>query len=114
MVYLRGYVMLYPNYADFASLSTNHLEIGSHVKEKPRSKQELFTLPLMPLPTTGSEFQLLYDLPDGMLPSLAALPVLNLTGVIASGLEQLVEVGRRRREELFGCNVDGSVELLCS
>lgn len=28
LVYLRGYTMLYPNYPDFASLSTNHVELG--------------------------------------------------------------------------------------
>ncbi|KAI0080944.1 hypothetical protein K474DRAFT_1704236 [Panus rudis PR-1116 ss-1] len=53
--YLRGYVMLYPNYAGFVSLSTNHLEVGSHVKDMPLEaylqKRRLFLLPLMPLPT---------------------------------------------------------------
>jgi len=29
MVFLRGYTMLYPNYANFSSLSTNHLEPSS-------------------------------------------------------------------------------------
>lgn len=28
LVYLRGYTMLYPNYAEWASLSTNHVELG--------------------------------------------------------------------------------------
>ncbi|KAJ6518627.1 hypothetical protein C8R45DRAFT_851005, partial [Mycena sanguinolenta] len=76
MVHLRGYVMLYPNYAEFVSLSTNHLEIGSHVKDRPKDKQEAFTLPLMEL---GSAVNLL-DLPGGRLPEWDALPTLNLTG----------------------------------
>ncbi|KIJ65143.1 hypothetical protein HYDPIDRAFT_153126, partial [Hydnomerulius pinastri MD-312] len=33
LVYLRGYVMLYANYEDFVSFSTNHLEVGSHVRD---------------------------------------------------------------------------------
>ncbi|KAJ7767459.1 hypothetical protein DFH07DRAFT_915684 [Mycena maculata] len=86
MVYLRGYVMLYPNYADFVSLSTNHLEVGSHVKERPKEKQEVFRLPLMKL---EESWQLL-DLPRGTLPRWGTLPVLNLTGFL-SGLE---EIGR--------------------
>ncbi|KAH0836517.1 hypothetical protein J3R83DRAFT_8156 [Lanmaoa asiatica] len=53
LVYLRGYVMLYPNYDDFVSLSTNHLEVGSHVKDEPgevyEKKKHLFSLPLMHL-----------------------------------------------------------------
>jgi hypothetical protein len=83
MVYLRGYVMLYPNYAGFVSLSTNHLEVGSHVKDRPKEKQEVFRLPLMEL---GSG-QLL-DLPGGRLPGWDTMPVLNLTGFLCS-LENL-------------------------
>ncbi|KAF8216319.1 hypothetical protein K438DRAFT_385306 [Mycena galopus ATCC 62051] len=78
MVHLRGYVMLYPNYEGFVSLSTNHLEIGSHVKDRPKDKQEVFRLPLMEL---GSSVHLL-DLPGGRLPEWEALPTLNLTGFL--------------------------------
>jgi hypothetical protein len=80
MVYLRGYVMLYPNYAEFISLSTNHLEVGSHVKERPKGKQEVFRLPLMKL----SESLQLLDLPGATLPRWEILPVLNLTGCLSS------------------------------
>ncbi|KAJ7077905.1 hypothetical protein B0H15DRAFT_789368 [Mycena belliarum] len=89
MVYLRGYVMLYPNYAEFTSLSTNHLEVGSHVKERPKEKREVFRLPLMPL----GESQQLLDLPGGRLPDWGVLPVLNLTGGLTS-LERIIEVGK--------------------
>ncbi|KAF7356762.1 Succinate dehydrogenase [ubiquinone] iron-sulfur subunit, mitochondrial [Mycena venus] len=78
MVYLRGYVMLYPNYEGFVSLSTNHLEVGSHVKERSKEKEEMFRLPLMEL---SSSVQLL-DLPGARLPEWDALPVLNLTGFL--------------------------------
>ncbi|KAJ7115787.1 hypothetical protein C8R44DRAFT_841743 [Mycena epipterygia] len=90
MVYVRGYVMLYPNYAGFMSLSTNHLEVGSHVKERPKEKQEVFQLPLMPL----NESWRLLELPGGMLPRWEELPVLNLTGCLSS-LERIVSVAAR-------------------
>ncbi|KAJ7623375.1 hypothetical protein FB45DRAFT_925409, partial [Roridomyces roridus] len=76
MVYLRGYVMLYPNYEGFESLSTNHLEVGSHVKERSKEKQDVFRLPLMKLSDSGR----LLELPGRTLPRWVALPVLNLTG----------------------------------
>ncbi|KAJ7634165.1 hypothetical protein DFH06DRAFT_1100660, partial [Mycena polygramma] len=79
MVYLKGYVMLYPNYAGFVSLSTNHLEVGSHVKDRPKEKQEMFRLPLMELGASGQ----LLELPGGRLPGWDALPVLNLTGFLS-------------------------------
>src|SRR6202050_179875 len=87
LVYLRGYAMLYPNYADFVSFSTNHLEVGSHVKDRPNDvylqRKELFLLPLMSLsdnsnssmPSSG-----ILDLPGETLPPWHSLPILNLTG----------------------------------
>jgi hypothetical protein len=113
LVYLRGYVMLYPNFRDFVSLSTNHLEVGSHVKFRTREKQELFTVPLMQLPSAPS---LTSGLPGNTLPAWDSLPVLNLTGFLAT-LESLAEIGRLRRIELTGC-VDNPAwynvrDLLC-
>jgi len=117
LVYLRGYVMLYPNYADFISLSTNHLEVGSHVKVRTKEKQELFIVPLMqltsaPLPPTPG----LLDLPDKTLPDWNALPVLNLTGSLTT-LEALVEEGQARRTELTGCTSPSALfdiqDLMC-
>ncbi|KAJ7043442.1 hypothetical protein C8F04DRAFT_718749 [Mycena alexandri] len=81
LVYLRGYVMLYPNYPDFLSFSTNHLEVGSHVKDRPKEKLEVFRRPLMDLSVSE---QLLLDLPGETLPRWDVLPVLNLTGVLTS------------------------------
>ncbi|KAF8957453.1 hypothetical protein BDZ97DRAFT_1906800 [Flammula alnicola] len=107
LVYLRGYVMLYPNYEDFVSLSTNHLEVGSHVKLRSPEKQDLFLLPLMQLHRPEENSKLL-DLPNHTLPPLDALPVLNLTGYITS-LEALVEQGTSRRSNLIGC--DSPTEL---
>ncbi|KAJ7581006.1 hypothetical protein C8J56DRAFT_254170, partial [Mycena floridula] len=122
LVYLRGYVMLYPNFDGFVSLSTNHLEVGSHVKDQSKARKELFTLPLMQLPEenkreANASLPLIQDLPNGTVPRLAVLPVLNLTGSIASGLEELLEIGIGRREAL-GCKRNGTVsfdakDLLC-
>ncbi|KAI1796670.1 hypothetical protein LXA43DRAFT_879291 [Ganoderma leucocontextum] len=127
LVYLRGYVMLYPNYADYTSLSTNHLEVGSHVHDIPMEtylrKKKLFNVPLMPipsaavgdvavLPSTG-----LLELPDARLPGWGALPVFDLLGAI-SNETTILQRGRERRTELTGCDgmpthTNDIRELLC-
>ncbi|SJL03585.1 uncharacterized protein ARMOST_06942 [Armillaria ostoyae] len=114
LVYLRGYVMFYPNFADFVSLSTNHLEVGSHVKDRSKEKQDLFLLPLM---QGGTDSFALLDLPEKTLPEWHSLPVLNLTGSIAS-LESVVAVGRAARSEILtSCAVEPSLysaqQLMC-
>lgn len=125
LVYLRGYVMLYPNYKDYVSLSTNHLEIGTHVKKTSHEayikKKNLFLLPLMQQrtlidtsrpPPTG-----LLELPENQLPSWDQLPVLDLLGLMASQ-DLLSERGRLRRNMLIDCASSASVlhdawDLLC-
>ncbi|KAF7308712.1 Succinate dehydrogenase [ubiquinone] iron-sulfur subunit, mitochondrial [Mycena chlorophos] len=79
LVYLRSYVMLYPNYGDFASFSTNHVEVGSHVKERPKEKQDAFRVPLIEL---DEVWRVLDELPGKSLPPYEALPVVNLTGFL--------------------------------
>lgn len=105
LVYLRGYVMLYPNYPNFVSLSTNHLEVGSHVKIRTKEKQELFRVPLMELSTTSSSSTTvkILDLPGSQLPHWRTLPVLNLTGGLTSS-KALIGMGQARRIELMGCS----------
>lgn len=109
LVYLRGYVMLYPNYEDYVSLSTNHLEVGSHVKDLPRDvylrRKQLFLLPLMALPDDSKSFTPppgLLDLPGQTLPALHQLPILNLTGSVTSQ-NALIGQGEIRRRQLTGC-----------
>ncbi|KAF9453518.1 hypothetical protein P691DRAFT_658253, partial [Macrolepiota fuliginosa MF-IS2] len=104
LVHLRGYVMLYPNYASFTSLSTNHLEAGSHVRPAMSpEKRKLFVLPLMQLPPISASPLAtgLLDLPREQLPHLPDLPVLNLTGCITTQ-DTLLQVGRQRVKELGG------------
>ncbi|PIL24948.1 hypothetical protein GSI_12835 [Ganoderma sinense ZZ0214-1] len=129
LVFLRGYVMLYPNYAGYTSLSTNHLEIGSHVHDIPVEtylrKKKLFNVPLMPLPraSTGDAASAalpstgLLELPDARLPSWDALPMLDLLGAI-SNETTILQHGRDRRTELTGCDgiptrANDVRELLC-
>ncbi|OJA19923.1 hypothetical protein AZE42_03770 [Rhizopogon vesiculosus] len=105
LVYLRGYVMLYPNYT---SLSTNHLEVGAHVKDQPEEgylrKKAFFILPLMSLPNASLLYSpCLLDLPEHVLHSLSSLPVLDLMGRLSSTSE-VVERGAHRRAELTGCS----------
>ncbi|KAL5531513.1 hypothetical protein ACEPAG_4390 [Sanghuangporus baumii] len=114
LAYLRGYVMLYPNYDDFVSLSTNHLEVGSHVKQQPRSiyeqKKSLFTLPLM-MPSEGSDDSQrtgLLDLPEETLPQWSELPLLDLLGTISSETE-IQTRGTERQKKLVGCTTIGSL-----
>ena len=131
LAFLRGYVMLYPNYRDYASFSTNHLEVGSHVKEMtPEAfelKRKLYQLPLLP-PTTvtmtrspdddqellesgGSVPQSwpgfvdtgLLDLPRERMPSWTDLPVLDLLGLLTTG-NVIQERGLARSRELFRCS----------
>jgi hypothetical protein len=116
LVYLRGYVMLYPNFRDYLSLSTNHLEVGSHVKEMSHEayerKKKMYLLPLMKRPgvdgsedsndTPSAAVTDLLDLPEERLPSWGSLPVLDLLGM-ATTEETIQERGASRREEMFMC-----------
>ncbi|KAG0346275.1 hypothetical protein BG004_002028 [Podila humilis] len=96
MIYMRGYVMLYPNFFNFTSFSTNHLEWGTHTKQQ-RNSAGTFLVPLM----TDSE-RLLDDLPNRRLPDWDALPVLDLWANLATSAE-LTKRGRALQEQLNPC-----------
>ncbi|KAI7899874.1 uncharacterized protein BX663DRAFT_563582 [Cokeromyces recurvatus] len=51
LVYLRAYVMLYPNFQGFEAFSTNHVEFGTHVKSEKRQSVigTFMELPVMDL-----------------------------------------------------------------
>lgn len=81
--WLCGYVMVYPNYDNFLSLSTNHVEIGSHVADlsiKAKKKAQ-FVVPLM---TSDSHGLSLLQLPNEELPALDDLPIVDLFGHLTS------------------------------
>ncbi|KAK3818741.1 MAG: hypothetical protein J3Q66DRAFT_177209 [Benniella sp.] len=96
MIYMRGYVMLYPNFFNFTSFSTNHLEWGTHTKQQ-RNSAGTFLVPLM----TDSE-RLLDDLPNRRLPDWESLPVLDLWANLATSAE-LIKRGRALQEKLNPC-----------
>ncbi|CAG8538493.1 4754_t:CDS:2 [Diversispora eburnea] len=98
LAYIRGYVMLYPNYDNFISLSTNHAEAGTHihlVEGKP-APNDIFGVPLM------EENDVLSGLPDGKLPNYINLPMLDLLGNIVSA-EEIVQRGRILHSEISLC-----------
>lgn len=103
LVYLRGYTMLYPNYPDFESLSTNHLEKGTHVHTSVAEdkKKQLFEVPLL-----DADASLVDSLPGGTgnerLPKWETLPVLDLWGSLASS-DELLERGWQTTRMLGSC-----------
>jgi hypothetical protein len=101
--WLCGYVMLYPNYDDFLSLSTNHVEIGSHVADlsvKAKKKAQ-FVVPLIPLDDHGMS---LLQLPNEELPNLDDLPVVDLFGTLVS-MEMLQSQSQGQRFVLTDARV---------
>jgi len=90
LVFLRGYTMLYPNYPDFESFSTNHLEQGTHIHvavvDMKRKMQ--FEVPLM----TDTDPTSLLNLPEQKLPDWPLLPVVDLWGYLATE-EEIVTRG---------------------
>ena len=114
--------MLYPNFDGYSSLSTNHLEVGSHVREMSAKayerKKELYLLPLMErplLPVEPNEVNPpssaiaapptteLMGLPEERMPSWEHLPVLDLLGLLTTE-DTIQQRGATRREELFECS----------
>jgi hypothetical protein len=112
LVYLRAYVMVYPNFDQFESFSTNHLEFGTHVQSNGRTKSKLdqFQVPLMQHDT------ILEQLPNGNLPAFNQMPVMDLWGRIKT-MEELDRVGDDWHQQVSTCErVTGTYDpsdLLC-
>jgi hypothetical protein len=100
----------YPNFPNHISLSTNHLEVGSHVKkisdEKYEHKKTQYAVPLMQLLSSQT---LLEGLPNGSLPRWSDLPVLDLLGSVTTDAE-LRTIAMNRRLQVSGCTWDTSAE----
>ncbi len=89
-LYLTKNVVLYPNFRNQTSFSTNHLEAGVHIGT-PGSlvhRPQDYTVPLFG--ATGRlhrvdvglhEDSFVSQLPGGVLPPLSALPLLDIRGV---------------------------------
>ncbi|XP_051134463.1 uncharacterized protein LOC127253751 [Andrographis paniculata] len=99
MMYLRGYVSLYPNFPRQASFSTNHMEPGAHVNAKDnvvRHDKTDFEVPLL-----MQDFRSL--LPNGKLPPASKLPSLNLFNQAVS-LKGLKAAGAKLGQDVLECS----------
>ncbi|KAJ9188837.1 hypothetical protein P3X46_000198 [Hevea brasiliensis] len=99
MMYLRGYVSLYPNFPNQASFSTNHMEPGAHISAKDnvvKHDKSDFEVPLL-----KEDFR--NFLPSGKLPPASKLPSLNLFNQPVS-LKGLKSAGAKLGQDVFRCN----------
>ncbi|OWM84202.1 hypothetical protein CDL15_Pgr028194 [Punica granatum] len=99
MMYLRGYVSLYPNFPNQASFSTNHMEPGAHISAKDnmvRHNKGDFEVPLL-----KEDFRTL--LPNGKLPPASRLPSLNLFNQPLS-LKGLKAAGAKLGQDVLSCD----------
>ncbi|KAE8688767.1 hypothetical protein F3Y22_tig00110956pilonHSYRG00167 [Hibiscus syriacus] len=99
MMYLRGYVRLYPNFPNQASFSTNHMEQGAHISAKDnvvRHDKADFEVSLL-----VEDFKTL--LPNGKLPPASKLPSLNLFNQPMS-LKGLKAAGAKLGQDVLRCN----------
>lgn len=117
LVYMRGYVMLYPNYAGFSSFSTNHLEKGehNHLTAVDLKRKVQFTVPLM------EHNESILDLPEGRLPTWGTLPIFDLWGALTTE-DEVAERGWQSVTQMELCATDlrldkpltfDPTELLC-
>ncbi|CAG8670363.1 14255_t:CDS:2, partial [Dentiscutata heterogama] len=103
LIYLRGYLMLYPNYENSISFTTNHAEIGVHFGFK-KKELGLWLLPLM------EEDILLEGMPDGHLPDFKDLPTMDLWGNLVPQNE-LIRRGRSLHSKISICPPKDTDEL---
>lgn len=100
LTYLRGYVMIYPNYEQFESFSTNHLEYGTHMDKNKKARTlariQQFKVPLMQQDTVLSQ------LPEQRLPDFEKLPLMDLWGRVRT-LEELDHTGAYWHSHVSTC-----------
>lgn len=97
LVYLRAYVMLYPNFEGFEAFSTNHVEYGTHVQAGKRTSViGTFMVPLMQRDT------ILSQLPNQSLPLFDDLPVLDLWGQLQNH-EKLETTASKYHQHVSTC-----------
>ncbi|XP_074366606.1 uncharacterized protein LOC141707376 [Apium graveolens] len=100
MMYLRGYVSLYPNFPNQTSFSTNHMEPGAHINAKDNAlshNKSDYEVPLL-------QEDFINYLPNGKLPPASKLPSLNLFNQAVS-LSGLKAAGAKLRQDVLGCNI---------
>ncbi|GLJ49278.1 hypothetical protein SUGI_1041310 [Cryptomeria japonica] len=100
VMYLRGYVTLYPNFPNQRSFSTNHMEPGAHIGAKDNNlthKKEDFEVPLM-----KEDFTKLF--PQQKLPPISKVPVVNLFNQ-PSTLKGLKSAGSKLQQDVLKCKL---------
>ncbi|KAI9143997.1 hypothetical protein BKA69DRAFT_1122655 [Paraphysoderma sedebokerense] len=125
MSYLRGYYMLYPNFSNQNSFSTNHLELGQHVGKVSKERYLDFRVPLMRVNSgllknfQSSYFRshsdsdsntnslpdlplLLKELPFTRLPSKQDIPVLDLFHRVTTE-QTLIRNGQNLKKDVVNC-----------
>lgn len=98
MMYLRGYVALYPNFPNQQSFSTNHMEPGAHISAADNVVQHNkadFEVPLL-----KQDFWAM--LPQGKFPPASRLPVIDLFNQ-RSSLKALKEAGASLEQDVLPC-----------
>ncbi|TVU25623.1 hypothetical protein EJB05_28126, partial [Eragrostis curvula] len=98
MMYMRGYVTLYPNFPNQTSFSTNHMEPGVHIGAKHnvhKHRKIDYEVPLL-----DHDFTTL--LPMGKMPPASELPVLNLFNQAAS-IKGLKAAGAKLGQDVLSC-----------
>ncbi|KAK3155540.1 hypothetical protein QOZ80_2BG0204510 [Eleusine coracana subsp. coracana] len=106
MMYLRGYVSLYPNFPNQTSFSTNHMEPGAHISAKDnvlKHDKTDFEVPLV-----DADFSTL--LPAGKMPPASKLPVINLFNQAVS-LKGLKAAGAKLRQDVIQCETKAVVAV---
>ncbi|KAH7301846.1 hypothetical protein KP509_23G046100 [Ceratopteris richardii] len=104
MMYLRGYVALYPNFPNQESFSTNHMEPGAHISAADnvvKHNKEDFEVPLL-----KKDYWSL--LPQGKLPPASKLPVINLFNQ-RSSIKGLKEAGAALQQDVLPCKLKENV-----
>ncbi|GAB2275071.1 hypothetical protein Dimus_009840 [Dionaea muscipula] len=99
MMYLRGYVSLYPNFPDQASFSTNHMEPGAHIAAKDnvlKHDKHDFEVPLL-------KDDFINYLPNGKMPPASKLPSINLFNQPVS-LKGLKVAGAKLGQDVLQCH----------
>ncbi|PIA37344.1 hypothetical protein AQUCO_03000144v1 [Aquilegia coerulea] len=99
MMYLRGYVSIYPNFPNQMSFSTNHMEPGAHISAKDnvvKHDKTDFEVPLLKDDFRGF-------LPNMKLPAASRLPSLNLFNQALS-LRGIKAAGAKLGQDVLRCN----------
>lgn len=100
LVFLRGYTTVFPNYSNYTSLSTTHVEFGAHVPDE-KIRKTVMARQFVPLMQSDR----ILELPGGSLPPLSSLPVFDLWGFLSSD-KNITRAGWERRKAILPCKSD--------